>query len=157
MTKSTLISRSEFLAQAGTALLGLLAGAEQLKAAAVDDKTTKSGAKKRYTMVVLTNAKAGKDAEFNEWYTHRHIPDVLKTPGFTSAQRFKLAIPPSPTATGPSWHYYSAYQLDTADPKATVDELVKRYGTDQMPLGDSMDPSSFFFAVYEAVTPVISK
>ena len=149
MTKPTLITRSTFLAQAGAALLALLGGSDKTKAA---ETPPAGGTKKKYTMVVLTNATAGKDAEFNEWYTNRHLHDVLKVPGIIGAQRFKLAVNPSPT--GPSWHYYAAYEMETDDPKATVDDLVKRYGTDKMPMSDSMDKVSFF-SVYESITPVV--
>jgi hypothetical protein len=39
-------------------------------------------------VVVLTNAVEGQAAGFNEWC---NIPDMLKVPGFASAQRLRLA------------------------------------------------------------------
>jgi hypothetical protein len=146
VTKPTLMTRSAFLAQAG-ALFTVLGAAGEAQAKGIP------GAKKKYTMVVLTNPKPGKDAEFNDWYNNHHLHDVLKVPGIASAQRFKLVVP---APGGTTWHYYSAYHIEADDPKATVDELIKRYGTDQMQLGDSMDPVSFF-SVYEAITPVVKE
>ena len=34
----------------------------------------------RYIMTVRSNPIAGREAEFNEWYDRRHVPDLLKTP-----------------------------------------------------------------------------
>jgi hypothetical protein len=147
----TLISRSTFLSRTCAALVALLAGSAKADGAA-KEKRPPAATRKRYTMVVLTNAKEGKDEEFNHWYTNRHLHDVLATPGFVRAQRFRLVV--NPSTGGPSWRYYASYELETDDPKAAVDELMRRSGTDKMPVSDSMDSSNFFFSVYEAITPV---
>jgi hypothetical protein len=57
--------------------------------------------KKKYTLVVLTNAVEGKEAEFNEWYSKTHLKDVIAIPGFKSAQRFKISG--QPVAAEPLW------------------------------------------------------
>jgi hypothetical protein len=42
-------------------------------------------------MIVLNNAKPGREDDFNDWYTNEHIVDVVeKLDGFLTAQRFKL-------------------------------------------------------------------
>lgn len=151
----TLISRSTFLSRTCAALLALLVGSGKADAAVKEKRPPAGATGKRYTMVVLTNAKEGKDEEFNQWYTNRHLHDVLATPGFVRAQRFQLAV--NPSSGGPSWRYYAAYELETDDLKAAVDELMRRYGTDKMPMSDSMDSSNIFFSVYEAITPVANK
>ena len=43
-------------------------------------------------LVVMTNAVAGKDGEFNDWYDKVHILEMLKVPAFAAAQRF-TAVP----------------------------------------------------------------
>ena len=40
-------------------------------------------------LVVMSNAESVRDAEFNEWYTHTHLTDILEVDGFAAAQRFK--------------------------------------------------------------------
>ena len=42
-----------------------------------------------FTFVALTNAVAGREQEFNDWYDHQHVKDVLAIPGFLTAQRFE--------------------------------------------------------------------
>ena len=39
-------------------------------------------------MLVMTEAVAGMEDEYNEWYTNVHLPEVLRVPGVESAQRF---------------------------------------------------------------------
>lgn len=41
-------------------------------------------------MVVFTNPKEGRVAEYNKWYQEIHIPEVLAAGPFTSAQRYKF-------------------------------------------------------------------
>jgi hypothetical protein len=106
---------------------------------------------KKYTMLVLTNAKPGRDADFNEWYTERHVHDVVKVPGFVSAQRFQLAETPGASA---KYGYCALYQVETADLGGALAELYRRHGTPQMVSSDAMD-EDVYFAVYEATTPVI--
>jgi hypothetical protein len=38
---------------------------------------------------VMTNAKPGRDQEFNDWYTNVHLPEVCSVPGIKSARRFE--------------------------------------------------------------------
>ena len=45
----------------------------------------------RDLFLVFSNATAGQDAEFNQWYDSVHVPDVLDVPGVESAQRYDLA------------------------------------------------------------------
>jgi len=103
-------------------------------------------------MVILTNAVAGKDDEFNDWYDNRHINDVLSCPGFVRAQRFKIV---APLVENP-WRYCAIYEIETDDPQAAVKELVSRHGTDKLPSSDAMDLNAYA-VVYEEITPVISK
>ena len=46
---------------------------------------------RRFVLVVLTNAVAERDEEFNDWYDRTHLPDVLKIEGYVGATRFRVA------------------------------------------------------------------
>jgi hypothetical protein len=41
--------------------------------------------------IVLTRPVDGREDAYNEWYETTHLPELLALPGFTAAQRFKLA------------------------------------------------------------------
>jgi hypothetical protein len=147
----TEITRAEFLKRATVSLMAPAAASLAVSASGATAATKPDG-KKKYTMVVLTNAKAGREVDFNEWYSNRHVHDVVKIPGFVAAQRFQWAE--TPGATAPKFKYYASYELDTDDLGTAVAELFKRNGTPLLPSSDAMDPD-VYFAVYEAITPVV--
>lgn len=45
---------------------------------------------RRFKMLVFSQPFEGREAEFDEWYTGRHLADICALPGFATAQRFKL-------------------------------------------------------------------
>ena len=92
-------------------------------------------------LIVLTNPKEGREAEYNSWYDDRHIPDVLNVPGFVGAQRFKLSAAPG-MGGAPAWSYMAAYDIDADDPRAAVKLLLARIGTPAMPMSDALDEAS---------------
>jgi hypothetical protein len=101
----------------------------------------------------MTNAVEGKEDEFNEWYSKRHLKDVIAVPGFVSAQRYKIVG--EPVAAEPLWRYFASYELDTDDPQGAIADMMSRVNTEKMPMNDGMD-SKFYVVLYEAITPVVS-
>lgn len=43
----------------------------------------------RVVMVVSLDIAPEKEEEFNHWYNTKHIPDVLRAPGFVSGYRYR--------------------------------------------------------------------
>jgi hypothetical protein len=104
-----------------------------------------------YKFFVFTNAKPGREDEFNSWYSNVHVQDVLTVPGFRQAQRFEL----EPDVSMPSeWRYLVIYEIETDDLKATLGELKRRHSSGQMPLGDAMEPRRAAYA-FRAMGPVV--
>ena len=104
--------------------------------------------------VILSNPVAGREDEFNEWYTKQHLDDVLKVPGFVAAQRFKAQDPENKLP-----HKYMAiYEMDTDDVQKALDELTSRAGTPDMFMSPSLDLDGVLAAVFDPITPrVIAK
>lgn len=68
---------------------------------------TKSTNAPREILIALVNAVKGKEAEFNEWYSTIHIPEVVALPGFVSAQRYEIAgAAPTP------YRYATVYEIE---------------------------------------------
>lgn len=73
-------------------------------------------------MLVLTHPQdPAREAEFNEWYTGNHVPDVLNAPGFLDAARYKRAL----STIGDMPPYLALYYVDRDDAKVADEELMK--------------------------------
>jgi hypothetical protein len=105
-------------------------------------------------MVVLSNAKPGREKEFNDWYTNQHVPDVLKVPGVASAQRYELSK--SQRGDTPSqWQYLAVYNLQTDDLPGTLAEIGRRARTPQMPVSDAVKDTWAY--IYEPITEEVKR
>lgn len=99
-------------------------------------------------LVVFSNPVAGREGEYNDWYNKRHLADVLKVPGFVSAQRFALAG----DGAGAAWKYLAIYEFEADDPVAALGELTRRAGTPDMVLSEAMDLSNYSALPWTAIT-----
>ena len=64
---------------------------------------------RNFRLVVLTNPVAGREDEYNDWYSNRHLGDVIAIPGIVAAQRFKANAKVAGAETG-SAHEYIAHR-----------------------------------------------
>ena len=84
--------------------------------------------------LVFSDPVPGREAEFNSWYSDRHLPDVLQVPGYLAARRFSL----EPTqGVSPPWRYLTIYEIDKARYLAATAELAARSGTERMPISEA--------------------
>lgn len=96
----------------------------------------------RYKFIAQCNAVTGREREFNAWYDTQHMPDMLKIPGFISAERFTLA------GQGP-FGFLAIYELETDDLAGTMAEIGKRAGTQAMLISDALDAASAQITVWQ--------
>jgi hypothetical protein len=114
----------------------------------------KGAGMKDYAYVVRSAAIAGREDEYNLWYSQRHLKDVIAVPGFISAQRFRLT---DPAADGvPSQHYMAIYTMRTDDPDALLEKLRNLVETGAMEMSEALDPDNLVTILYEAITPVVT-
>ena len=95
----------------------------------------------KHLLIALTNARDGRDDEFNDWYTKRHLADLMSIPGVVAAQRFALSelqriSPPYP------YKYCAIYEIETNDLATVLDALKVRANTPAMPISPAMAPNS---------------
>jgi hypothetical protein len=76
-------------------------------------------------LLALTNPIAGCEDEFNQWYSDRHLGEVLEIPGFESAQRFGRLDPEEAGFGDPVEHRYLALYAIVGDPAAAISALVE--------------------------------
>src|SRR3546814_20850907 len=68
---------------------------------------------KQLFMIITEAPSAEEEAAFETWYVDRHMPDVLAVPGFTAAQRFRLA--PAPDEDNAPARFLTIYEMETDD------------------------------------------
>ncbi len=90
-----------------------------------------------YKLIMLSNAKPGRDEEFKTWY-QRHLNDMLRIPGVTAAQcyDYDMELSEKPEA---KFKYMALYEITTDDLPQSLMALQKAAGTDAMPMSDAMD------------------
>jgi hypothetical protein len=83
-----------------------------------------SGTVQDYFFLVFSDpASPSQESEYNAWYDHQHLPDVLRVPGFIAAQRF-VTISASKNSTLP--RYLVIFVLRSKDLAATNGEIIRR-------------------------------
>ena len=108
---------------------------------------------KEYAYVVLSKPVAGREEEYNRWYSEKHLTDVIAVPGFVSAQRFRITDPQAEGA--PAQPYMAIYTMRTDQPEAVLDQLRVLVETGQMDMSEAFDQESVVCILYEATTPVM--
>ncbi|RYE52896.1 MAG: hypothetical protein EOP18_09985 [Rhizobiaceae bacterium] len=103
----------------------------------------------RYSWFVFTNCTPGDDAEFNDWYDNVHVPDLLKVPGVVACSRSSLAAPQMGNADGTlfmcgteeigaKYQYVACYSIESDDPRAVLEDILSRSGTEDMLMTDTL-------------------
>jgi hypothetical protein len=67
-----------------------------------------------FRFLVLSNAVAGQEGEFNAWYDNEHLGDLLAHAGFAAAQRYRVAAPGPGLDVAP-FQYAAVYETEAAD------------------------------------------
>jgi hypothetical protein len=103
-------------------------------------------------LVVFTTPIAGSEEEFNDWYQNVHLRDVVAVPGFTSAQRFRLAKSMSAEEPLP---YLAIYDVETDDIEGVIAGMKSRVGTEAMVISDAMNRKASA-AIFEEFGPLVA-
>jgi hypothetical protein len=102
----------------------------------------------KFILVVPSDAKPGRDDDYNQWYESIHLKDVSAIPGITSGRRFE-SDPRSPAK--PETKYLAIYEIDSDDPAAVLGELRRRGQSGEMELTDALDVSSARLMLFRAL------
>lgn len=102
-----------------------------------------------YNIIVLSKPVPGQEAEFEDWYTNQHIRDLLKVPGVTTAQRFRVL---EDRSANTAHQYVARYEVETDDLAAMMALISARLGGPEMPMSEAFDMATATFLVVEPVT-----
>lgn len=109
-----------------------------------------SGAATIYCYLVFNEPIAGREAEYNEWYDHTHVAEVVANNGVVSGQRY-VATELDPRSK-PLRKYLTIYQIKSTDLATTFQGFKHSSGT---PQSQPIDPSSAINYVYQPLGPEI--
>lgn len=100
----------------------------------------------KFLMVVTSDAKDGRDEEYNAWYDSTHLADICSIPGVTGGKRYD-AIPttPNPQPTP----YLAIYEIEADDPASVLGELMKRAEAGQIVMSDALDAENAKIWMYK--------
>ena len=101
-------------------------------------------------MVVLTRAFDGQREALWDWYSKRHIVDLLDVPGFKRARLWSLGALMGGGEAG--HHCMALYDLEAEDLGAVLQECGRRMGGEQMPKSPALDSAKTI--TFLARTPV---
>ena len=74
-------------------------------------------------MVVESAPGEGREDEYNEWYSKKHIPQILQSPGFVRANRYRLSDLPQAGTPVSKHPYVVIYHLDADDIGAAIADM----------------------------------
>lgn len=92
----------------------------------------------KHILVVLSNCSEGTDDAFNNWYTNTHLPDVIRVPGFSAAQRFRISDTQMAGDGDTPYKYLAIYEVDADEVTVPRDGLRE---TSANPGAMYIDPS----------------
>ncbi len=100
-------------------------------------------------LIHFTNPAEGREDEYNDWYSNRHIKDVVGLDGFAAAQRF--AFTPANVAAESPYRYLAIYEAtgniaaaeaDLAAAGAERKEAVAAGREPKVPISDALGAGS---------------
>jgi hypothetical protein len=106
----------------------------------------------KHLLLVFSGPTEGAEDEYNRWYNDIHLPEVVATDGFVSAQRFKF----DDGAPGVvEQRYLAIYEVDTDDVQLAKKSLEAAAGSYNM--SDAIDLQNTKVVWASAVSDVVSR
>jgi hypothetical protein len=95
----------------------------------------------RFSFVVYSNPSPGREQEYNDWYNHRHIKELLAMPGVLSARRLKLSATQLHAAPQP-YQYLAIYDIEADDVQGFISEIMRRSANGSVARSTAMSSDS---------------
>ena len=107
-----------------------------------------------YAYVVHSNPVPGREDEYNDWYSNRHLADVVAVEGFVSAQRFRLTdvVP----GDQPEQRYMAIYTIESDEPEKVLALLTTLVETGAIHMSEAFSMVGLATHLYEAISPVVT-
>jgi hypothetical protein len=107
-----------------------------------------------YYLLVFSNPVAGKEDEYNKWYSGQHLADVTSIPDFVSGQRC-VASDAQLRNSQPPRKYLAIYKIVTDDLTSVYAEVNRRISTGTTVMSPAYDRPGSFSYTYKVIRPVV--
>jgi hypothetical protein len=94
-----------------------------------------------YKFIVLTDPVAGQEDEYNNWYTNRHLDDVVGLEGFAAAQRFRFIDPDRDSDEPAPTRYLAIYDVSEDQIEQAKESLAAAAEERESALAANREPS----------------
>jgi hypothetical protein len=91
----------------------------------------------RFSFVVYSNPVAGREQEYNDWYSNQHLKDLRAIPGVIAARRFKLSETQI-RGSVPDYKYLAIYDIEADNVQSFVDEIMARSSNGSIARSEAM-------------------
>ena len=106
----------------------------------------------KYVMVVQSQAKEGRDDEYNKWYDTEHFADIAAIPGIVGGRRFEA----TPVGLGaPMLPYLAIFDVEIDDPSTILAEMGRRAASGEMVTSDALDAQATVLRFLKVHEPVV--
>lgn len=105
----------------------------------------------KYILVVHSNATAGKEDAYNEWYNNIHLGEVAALPGFVAGQRYAVAGEPV-AGERPLHKFLAIYELETDNPQQALAGLSDAVASGRMTMSDAIDTQDVAATLYGPIS-----
>lgn len=107
-------------------------------------------------LIVYTNPiSPDRDGDYNHWYDKVHLPEILAADGFVAASRYRLSEVSVEGMAPPNHRYAAVYELATDDLQGAINTLLQSAA--DLDMGDSIDQAGASAALWEEITPRVTK
>lgn len=128
--------------------------AASMAGAAAQKAGMHTGNAETYHLLVFSNPVAGKEDEYNKWYSGQHLADVTSIPGFVSGQRY-VSSDAQLRNSQPPRKYLAIYEIVTDDLASVYADVNRRISAGITLMSPAYDRSGSLSYTYKVIRPVI--
>lgn len=110
--------------------------------------------KKKYSMLVFSNATEGMEEEYLDWYAGQHIHDLLRIPGYVGCRFYKLSDAQL-SDFEQKYKYLIIWDFETDDMDAVNRDIKERMGDGRTVFSPAFD-KAYLDVTMEPITKYVT-
>ena len=108
----------------------------------------------RFRYVIVSQARPGREAEYQRWYAEQHLADVARHPHVVSATLHEVVFQKDYDLAAPDYRLLTTYELESDDPQATIEDIRAQAGSAGMPMTDALDKTGMLQVIGRQIAAI---